>query len=159
MVCNNFKKTKCFLTIFVDVLQVFCLFLIFYESSIDFLPILTSNNQKIFPAESPVAPNALGSLESLNMDSTMRHTFHPDYSVRACTEVLYLRVKRSLYLAAKRATLMERAKKDNNTDQFDAEVDKVSLTDGQEKQRNYECIFILLSGRGIKEDGLGNKLF
>lgn len=59
----------------------------------------------------------------------MRHTFHPDYTVRACTEILYIRVKRSLYLAAKRATLMERSQKDNTTsgEQFDDEVEKVTF--------------------------------
>lgn len=69
----------------------------------------------------------MGSLESLNIDSLLRHTFIPDYSVRATTEVLYLKIKRALYLAAKRATLMERSKKgENQTDQqFDEEVDKV----------------------------------
>lgn len=81
-----------------------------------------------FTAESPVAPSALGSLESLNMDAMLRHTFQPDYSVRASSEVLYLQVKRSLYLAAKRATLMERSQRDNSTtgEQFDDEVEKVS---------------------------------
>lgn len=71
----------------------------------------------------------MGSLESLNIDSLLRHTFVPDYSVRAATEVIYLKIKRSLYLAAKRATLMERSKKgDNQTqEQFDDEVDKVRL--------------------------------
>lgn len=80
-------------------------------------------------AESPIAPSALGSLESINLDSMMRHIFQPDYTVRACTEVLYLRVKRSLYLAAKRATLMERSQKDTATsgEQFDDEVEKVSV--------------------------------
>lgn len=70
----------------------------------------------------------MGSLESLNLDSMLRHTFQPDYTVRACTEVLYIRVKRSLYLAAKRATLMERSKRDTtqSNEQFDEEVDKVS---------------------------------
>lgn len=68
----------------------------------------------------------MGSLESLNIDSLLRHTFVPDYSVRAATEVIYLKIKRSLYLAAKRATLMERSKKgENASDQFDDEVDKV----------------------------------
>lgn len=83
-----------------------------------------------FAAESPsVAASTMGSLESLNLDSMLRHTFQPDYTVRACTEVLYLRVKRSLYLAAKRATLMERSKRDvtQTSEQFDEEVDKVSL--------------------------------
>ncbi|KAG5875811.1 hypothetical protein JTB14_017544 [Gonioctena quinquepunctata] len=78
--------------------------------------------------ESPsVAPSTMGSLESLNIDSLLRHTFIPDYTVRATTEVLYLKVKRSLYLAAKRATLMERSKRgENQTEQqFDEEVDKL----------------------------------
>ncbi|KAJ8960622.1 hypothetical protein NQ318_013914, partial [Aromia moschata] len=80
-------------------------------------------------SESPsVAPSTLGSLESLNIDSILRHTFIPDYTVRACTEVLYLKIKRSLYLAAKRATLMERSKKggeQQSEQQFDEEVDKI----------------------------------
>ncbi|CAG9857857.1 unnamed protein product [Phyllotreta striolata] len=78
--------------------------------------------------ESPsVAPSTMGSLESINIDSMLRHTFIPDYTVRASTEVLYLKIKRSLYLAAKRATLMERSKKgENQSDQqFDEEVDKL----------------------------------
>lgn len=75
-----------------------------------------------------MAPSALGSLESINLDSMIRHNFQPDYTVRACTEVLYLRVKRSLYLAAKRATLMERSQKDNASgEQLDDEVEKVSV--------------------------------
>ncbi|CAH1118973.1 unnamed protein product [Phaedon cochleariae] len=78
--------------------------------------------------ESPsVAPSTMGSLESLNIDSLLRHTFIPDYSVRASTEVLYLKIKRSLYLAAKRASLMERSKRgEHQTEQqFDEEVDKL----------------------------------
>lgn len=69
----------------------------------------------------------MGSLESLNIDSLLRHTFIPDYTVRACTEVLYLKIKRSLYLAAKRASLMERSKRGEiqTEQQFDEEVDKV----------------------------------
>lgn len=82
-----------------------------------------------FTADSPVAPSTLGSLQSLNMDSMLRHTFQPDYTVRACTEVLYMKLRRNLYMAAKRATLMERSQKDNTTnspgDQFDDEVEKV----------------------------------
>jgi len=58
----------------------------------------------------------------------LRHTFIPDYTVRAITEVFYVRIKRSLYLAAKRATLMERAKKDTQSeDHFDDEVEKVTI--------------------------------
>ncbi|CAG9772312.1 unnamed protein product [Ceutorhynchus assimilis] len=76
--------------------------------------------------ESPAAPAGMGSLESLNIDSMLRHTFIPDYSVRATTEVLYLKIKRSLYLAAKRATLMEKSKRGNQTkEQFDEEIDKL----------------------------------
>lgn len=68
----------------------------------------------------------MGSLQSLNMDALLKYTFLPDYSVRAVTDVLYMRVRRSLYLAAKRATLMERSTKDSTTpDQFDAEMEKV----------------------------------
>lgn len=80
----------------------------------------------MFPPESPAAPAGMGSLESLNIDSMLRHTFIPDYTVRASTEVLYLKIKRSLYLAAKRATLMEKSKSQNQTrEQFDEEIDKV----------------------------------
>ncbi|XP_066246093.1 unextended protein [Euwallacea similis] len=76
--------------------------------------------------ESPAAPAGMGSLESLNIDSMLRHTFIPDYTVRASTEVLYLKIKRSLYLAAKRATLMEKSKRENQTkEQFDEEIDKM----------------------------------
>ena len=70
----------------------------------------------------------MGSLQSVNLDALLRHTFIPDYTVRAITEVFYVRIKRSLYLAAKRATLMERAKKDTQSeDHFDDEVEKVSI--------------------------------
>lgn len=70
----------------------------------------------------------MGSLESLNIDSLLRHTFVPDYSVRAATEVIYLKIKRSLYLAAKRATLMERSKRgEHHSEQFDEELDKVII--------------------------------
>jgi metal transporter CNNM len=84
--------------------------------------------QTIGVVESPSAPTStLGSLESLNLDALMRHTFQPDYTVRASTEVIYLRIKRSLYLAAKRATLMERSQRDQSqsNEQFDEEVDKL----------------------------------
>lgn len=51
------------------------------------------------------------SLHSLNMNSLLKHSFSPDYSVKATKDVFYLAIKRSLYLAAKRATLMERSQK------------------------------------------------
>ena len=73
-------------------------------------------------------PQALGSIQSVNLDAILRHTFVPDYSVRAITEVFYVKVKRSLYLAAKRATLLERSQKDpGSQDQFDDEVEKVRI--------------------------------
>ena len=79
----------------------------------------------------PVNPNPqkTGSIQSVNLDVISRHTFIPDYTVRAITEVFYVKIKRSLYLAAKRATLLERSQKDTSpsTDQFDDEVEKVRL--------------------------------
>ncbi|XP_059056452.1 unextended protein-like [Achroia grisella] len=82
--------------------------------------------QNIGVAESPT-PSAMGSLQNINMDSMLRHTFVPDYSVRAIAELHYLTVKRSLYLAAKRATLMEKGalSKGATNEQFDTEVDKL----------------------------------
>ncbi|XP_041988868.1 unextended protein-like [Aricia agestis] len=82
--------------------------------------------QNVGVAESPT-PSAMGSLQNLNMDSMLRHTFVPDYSVRAITDLYYLTVKRSLYLAAKRATLMEKGalSKGATNEQFDTEVDKL----------------------------------
>lgn len=78
------------------------------------------------------SPQAIkGSLQSLNMDALLRHTFVPDYSVRAITEVFYIAIKRTLYLAAKRATLMERAQKLGesplNNEPIDEEVEKVCV--------------------------------
>lgn len=83
-------------------------------------------------AESPTNanPQTIGSIQSVNLDSMLRHTFIPDYTVRAVTEVFYVKVKRSLYLAAKRATLLERSQKDplpNAQEQFDDEVEKVAI--------------------------------
>ncbi|XP_045506050.1 unextended protein-like isoform X1 [Colias croceus] len=82
--------------------------------------------QNVGLAESPT-PSAMGSLQNINMDSMLRHTFVPDYSVRAVTEMFYLTVKRSLYLAAKRASLMEKGalSKGATNEQFDTEVDKL----------------------------------
>ncbi|XP_039762144.1 metal transporter CNNM4-like isoform X2 [Pararge aegeria] len=82
--------------------------------------------QNVGVAESPT-PSAMGSLQNINMEAMLRHTFVPDYSVRAITDVYYLTVKRSLYLAAKRATLMEKGalSKGATNEQFDTEVDKL----------------------------------
>lgn len=69
-----------------------------------------------------------GSIQSLNLDALINHTFVPDYSVRAITDVCYIAFKRTLYLAAKRATLMERSQKygePGNNDPIDDEVEKL----------------------------------
>ncbi|XP_015609989.1 metal transporter CNNM4 isoform X2 [Cephus cinctus] len=91
-------------------------------------------------AESPVNanPQTLGSIQSINLDAMLRHTFVPDYTVRAVTEVFYLKVKRSLYLAAKRATLLERSQKDPKPshDQFDDEVEKLLHSLDEDEQRS-----------------------
>lgn len=79
------------------------------------------------PQQQIAQSQVLGSLQSLNIDAMLRHTFIPDYSVKALTDVVYLVIKRSLYLAAKRATLMEQSKRmgETNNDPFDDEVEKV----------------------------------
>lgn len=71
----------------------------------------------------------MGSLQSLNMDSKMRQTFITDYSVRAVTDVTYIAIKRSLYLTAKRATLLEKSQRSGNdggSAEIDDEVEKVT---------------------------------
>lgn len=59
----------------------------------------------------------------------MNQTFIPDYSVRAITDVFYVAIKRTLYLAAKRATLMEKSKRYgsemSSNEPIDLEVEKV----------------------------------
>ncbi|CAB3262331.1 unnamed protein product [Arctia plantaginis] len=99
--------------------------------------------QNVGVAESPT-PSAMGSLQNINMDAMLRHTFVPDYSVRAIAELFYLTVKRSLYLAAKRATLMEKGalSKGATNEQFDTEVDKrpsrLNIIELMQISRNYE---------------------
>lgn len=61
-----------------------------------------------------------------NVYYSQRHTFIPDYSVKALTDVVYLVVKRSLFLAAKRATLMEQSRRGGD-EPFDDEVEKVCI--------------------------------
>ena len=78
-----------------------------------------------------VAPHSqvMGSLQSLNIDALLRHTFIPDYSVKALSDVVYLVIKRTLYLTAKRATLMEQSKRlgEHSNEPFDDEVEKVKF--------------------------------
>lgn len=68
-----------------------------------------------------------GSLQSINLDAIINHSFLPDYSVRAVNDVCYLAIKRTLYLAAKRATLMERSQKYEpcSNEPIDDEVEKL----------------------------------
>ncbi|XP_045457079.1 unextended protein-like [Melitaea cinxia] len=82
--------------------------------------------QNLGVAESPTA-SAMGSLQNISMEAMLRPTFVPDYSVRAVADLYYLAVRRSLYLAAKRATLMEKGalSKGATNEQFDTEVDKL----------------------------------
>ncbi|XP_060809213.1 unextended protein isoform X2 [Amyelois transitella] len=89
--------------------------------------------QNVGLAENPT-PSNLGSLQNLNMDSMLRHTFVPDYSVRAIAELYYLTIKRNMYLAAKRATLMEKGalNKGGTNEQIEPEVDKL-LSEGGDK--------------------------
>ncbi|XP_049531115.1 unextended protein isoform X1 [Anopheles darlingi] len=68
----------------------------------------------------------MGSLQSLNRDASLRHIFIPDYTVKAVTEVVYVQISRNLYLAAKRATLMERSQRlGEQMEPLDAEVEKL----------------------------------
>ncbi|CAO1387041.1 unnamed protein product [Diamesa tonsa] len=84
----------------------------------------------------PQQQQVMGSLNSLNVDSLLRHTFIPDYSVKALTDLVYLKISKSLYLAAKRATLMEQAQRmgEHNNDIIDEEVEKLlhSLDEGED---------------------------
>lgn len=89
------------------------------------------------PMDSP--QQIMGSLQSLNMDAMLRHTFIPDYTVKAVTEVVYIQIKRNLYLAAKRATLMERSQRcfgDQSLEPIDDEVEKL-LHSLDEDDRSY----------------------
>lgn len=92
------------------------------------------------PVQQQIPENqVLGSLQSLNVDAMLRHTFVPDYSVRALTDVVYLIIKKSLYLTAKRATLMELSKKmgEVSNEPFDYEVEKVKLSNFPAKLSAY----------------------
>lgn len=59
----------------------------------------------------------------MNVDN-VRIPFVPDYTVRPTTELFYAIIKRSLYIAALRATRLELSRKAG--DHFEDEVDKVS---------------------------------
>ncbi|KAH8272169.1 hypothetical protein KR018_005674, partial [Drosophila ironensis] len=73
------------------------------------------------------SPTQMGSLQSLNMDSKIRQSFVPDYSVRAISDVIYIAIKRVLYLTAKKATLLEKSRKSGtfSSETFDDEVERL----------------------------------
>ena len=83
--------------------------------------------QNIGSHDSPLQSSNIGSVQSLNIESAVKSTFIPDYTVKAISEIIYIQIKRSMYMAAKRATLMERThtKGSAQADQFDCELDKI----------------------------------
>ncbi|XP_037068845.1 metal transporter CNNM2-like [Pollicipes pollicipes] len=64
------------------------------------------------PGESDASPVLRGSVHSL--DGSHRATFVPEYSVRAVTDVYYLRIRRGHYVAARKATLVAAQQRDPN---------------------------------------------
>lgn len=66
---------------------------------------------------------------------TRGQTFLVDYTVRAISDVVYFRVSRSLYQAARSATLLERAQRDTvqqRTAENDTEFERVFLSNREE---------------------------
>ncbi len=61
-------------------------------------------------------------------------TFLVDYTVRAVSDVVYFRVSRSLYQAARSATLLERAQRDviHRAAEYDTEFERVFLSSGED---------------------------
>ncbi|KAE8748188.1 hypothetical protein FOCC_FOCC005025 [Frankliniella occidentalis] len=94
--------------------------------------------QSVNMVESPSIPTNMGSMQSVNLDVMLRHTFVPDYTVRAVMDVLYVRVRRAAYLAAKQATLMALSRKDSTDEHFDDEVEKLlkTMDDDEARCRN-----------------------
>lgn len=70
-------------------------------------------------------------------------TFIPDYMVRAVTDVVYLRVNRSLYQAAKSATLLERAQRDANNRTLDYESDLEQVFCGSSNREEMDLVLSL----------------
>ncbi|XP_066950363.1 unextended protein-like isoform X2 [Macrobrachium rosenbergii] len=91
--------------------------------------------------ESPSASTQLskgsikGSVQSL--DST-KFTFVPDYSVRAITEVMYLKIRRSHYIAARRAFLLEQSQKEPYAENFEKEMAKMLNEDEDPVSPNWD---------------------
>ncbi|KAI8116430.1 Metal transporter CNNM2 [Lucilia cuprina] len=91
-------------------------------------PFTYFGTQALIPNVVVDSPSQMGSLQSLNLDSKTRQTFIPDYSVRAVCDLVYIAIKRSLYLTAKKATLLEKTRKagtEPNSVDIDDEVEKL----------------------------------
>ncbi|XP_032570226.1 metal transporter CNNM4 isoform X1 [Drosophila sechellia] len=98
-------------------------------------PFTYFGTQALVPNVVVDSPTQMGSLQSLNMDSKIRQSFVPDYSVRAISDVIYITIKRVLYLTAKKATLLEKSRKSGtfSSETFDDEVERLlhSITENE----------------------------
>ncbi|CAG7717904.1 unnamed protein product [Allacma fusca] len=97
-----------------------------------------SLNQNIGVGEAPSTPTEIrksGHYNAANLETLLYSTFVPDYTVRAVTDVTFLRISRSIYMAAKQATLLERTFTLGDThaqnrvgDNFEEQIDKMMNT-------------------------------
>nr|XP_053644954.1 unextended protein-like [Cherax quadricarinatus] len=92
--------------------------------------------------ESPSASTQLskgsmpGSIQSL--EST-KFSFTPDYSVRAITEVMYLKIRNTHYIAARRAYLLEQAQREPHPEEnFEKEMAKILIEDDGSSSPTWE---------------------
>jgi metal transporter CNNM len=70
----------------------------------------------------------------MTIDGLLASSFVPDYSVRPVTDTTFLKIPRSMYIAAKQATVLERthAHTDERAqnevgDKFEEQIDRVSM--------------------------------
>lgn len=62
------------------------------------------------PVDLPSTPGALRKISQTSFsDTSMAASFIPDYTVRAITDLTYFQISRSMYQAAKQATLLEKS--------------------------------------------------
>ncbi|XP_045597380.1 unextended protein [Procambarus clarkii] len=108
--------------------------------------------------ESPSASTQLskgsmvGSVQSL--DST-KFTFLPDYSVRAITEVMYLKIRNTHYIAARRAYLLEQAQREPlGGENFENEIAKMLIEDEGPNSPTWENTPV--TARNPKFSGMAN---
>ncbi|XP_049318218.1 unextended protein [Bactrocera dorsalis] len=100
-----------------------------------------------------------GSIQSLNMDSKIRQTFIPDYSVRAVNDVVYIAIKRSLYLTAKKATLLEKTRKSGielNSEITDDEVERLLHSVNEDEIRAHVNHKIAVTGSNTASPSLND---